>query len=132
MSKYLINIPYLEITDFDNEGNLINPKIPKDKTIIIFIQANYCGHCTMAKKALQDFADKYGQKGANIVYVATIQGDGENQGEKELRNKLQTFYKDFQGYPHYVLYKKGKRIFPKPENELKGRGVEHLKNFTGI
>ena len=46
-------IAYLTIKDFDSNGNLINPKL-KDGKVIIMIQANFCGYCTIAKPAFQE------------------------------------------------------------------------------
>jgi len=127
MSKYLTRpIAYLQVTDFDQSGNLINPEIPKDIPVVVAIMANFCGHCTMAKPAFQKFADQ----NKDIVFAATIQGDADNSmpGEQELKSKLNIFYPDFKGYPHYVLYKGGKRV-PK---QIKGRGVEELVEFINV
>ena len=53
---YLVSpIVYLESKDFTNSGTL---KHFKNKTCVIMIQANYCGHCTSAKPLFQKFADK--------------------------------------------------------------------------
>jgi len=121
-SKYLPKpVAYLQATDFDNNGNLINPEIPKDIPVVVAIMANFCGYCTQAKPAFKQFADE--NKGK--VFVATIQGDGQEEGESELQSKLNDFYPDFKGYPHYVLYKGGRQI-PK---QIKGRGVAELNEF---
>lgn len=97
---------YLVDTDFDNKGNLINKNIPLDKPVVIMIQANFCGYCTVAKPAFQEFAHKY----QNKVFCATIQGDGTEKGEPELSNKIKTIDPQFRGFPGYVLYRNGKYV----------------------
>lgn len=125
MTKYLTKpVAYLQIQDFDTRGNLINPNIPKDIPVVVKIQANFCGYCTMAKPAFQQFANQNQGK----VFAATIQADGDMPGEIDLKSKLNTFYPDFQGYPHYVLYKGGKRV----NKQIRGRGVNELVEFAGI
>ena len=105
MSKFL-NYPigYLQVTDFDANGNLINPNIPKDKKVLIMIQANFCGYCTKAKPDFQDLANE------GDVMCLTIQADGEEKGERELGEMLRTIDPSFKGFPHYVLYRGGKRV----------------------
>lgn len=121
--KYLTKpVAYLEVTDFDSNGNIVNPEIPRNVPVVVMVQGNFCGYCTQAKPAFQEFAEQNRGK----VFAATIQGDGEQSGEQELKKKLNTFYDDFQGYPHYVLYKGGKRV-PK---QIKGRGVVELTEFV--
>lgn len=122
--KYLSKpIAYLEDSDFDEEGNLVNPEIT-DETVVIMVQANYCGFCTLAKPAFQEFADKMNGK----VFVCTIQGDGDEKGEKELKSKINKWYPDFKGYPHYLLYKGGKRV----NKENRGREVVDLIEFSNV
>lgn len=125
MSKYLTKpIAYLQVTDFDDQGNLNIPNLPADMPVVVMVQGNFCGFCSQAKPAFQEFAENNRGK----VLVASIQGDGTEAGVPELQKKLNQFYPDFKGYPHYVLYENGK-IVPK---QIKGRGVEHLKEFAGI
>lgn len=114
-------IAYLVDSDLDQEGNLINPDIPKDKPVIIMIQANFCGHCTKAKPEFQKFAEK--NKGK--VFAATIQGDGKEKGEPELSKRLSNIFPDFRGFPEYVKYNNGK--FEGTHDG--GRSVEDLEKF---
>jgi len=121
--KYLYKpVAYLQASDFDSQGNLINPEIPKNVPVVVMVQGNFCGYCTQAKPAFQQFAEQNNGR----VFCATIQGDGQEEGEPELQKKLSKFYDDFQGYPHYVLYRGGKRV-PK---QIKGRGVGELNEFA--
>jgi thiol-disulfide isomerase/thioredoxin len=99
-------IGYLVNSDFDEDGNLINKKIPNNIPILIMIQANFCGYCSHAKPAFQEFANKNEGK----VFCATIQGDGKEVGEKELMKKIKKIDPSFRGYPSYVVYKNNKLI----------------------
>ena len=119
-----LNFPvrYLQISDFDQQGNLINPEIPKDKPVIIMIQSSGCGHCTTAKPAYQQFANQTEGK----VFVTTIQADGEMPGEKELGPLLQKIDPSFRGFPHYVGYKNGRKV----ATHEGGRSVQDLMQFA--
>jgi thiol-disulfide isomerase/thioredoxin len=125
MSKYLNKpVAYLEDSDFNSSGDLVNPLIPKDKAVVIMIQANFCGYCTVAKPDFQKFADITKDK----VFAATIQGDGKEPGEKALSNKIKLIQPDFRGYPDYVVYLNGKRV----DKKIEGRGVDDLINFSSL
>lgn len=119
--KYL-NKPvyYLQRDDFDSEGNLINPNIPKNIPTIIMIQAVFCGHCNTAKPAYQELANKMNGK----AFFTTIQGDGTEKGEEELGKMLDKIDSNFRGFPTYVAYYNGKR---KVHNG--GRSVSDLEKF---
>ena len=122
---YLIRpIAYLQNSDFDTNGNLDNSKIPKDKLVLIMIQASFCGHCTTSKPAFQEFADKNMDK----VFCATIQGDGNEKGERELAKRIEQIHPNFKGYPSYVLYKNNKRL----AIHTGGRDVKSLENFINM
>jgi thiol-disulfide isomerase/thioredoxin len=114
-------IAYLTIKDFDSNGNLINPKL-KDGKVIIMIQANFCGYCTIAKPAFQELAI---DNQATFICV-TIQGDGKESGEKELNDMIKKIDPTFRGFPSYVGYKNGKYI----KSHSGGRTKESLKAFA--
>jgi thiol-disulfide isomerase/thioredoxin len=114
-------IVYLVNKDFDTNGNLINPRL-KDKKVIIMIQAAFCGHCTNAKPAYQEFGDK----NQNKFIIATIQGDGTQLGEKELNQMLKKIDPQFRGFPAYVGYKNG--VYVKTHNG--GRSAQDLQMFA--
>ncbi|AHL67625.1 hypothetical protein DH26_gp138 [Chloriridovirus anopheles1] len=82
---------YLEAKDFTAKGKL---KHFKDKKCIIMAQANYCGHCTSAKPHFQQFAEKHPE-----VICLTIQGDGENEDEKQLIKTILKIKPSFQASP---------------------------------
>ena len=115
---YLVSpIVYLESKDFTNSGTL---KRFKNKTCVIMIQANYCGHCTSAKPLFQKFADKH------TVTCLTIQGDGDDAKDTEKMLAIVSKLKPgFQGFPDYLLFKKGKYV----EKEIKGRNEASLEEF---
>jgi thiol-disulfide isomerase/thioredoxin len=125
MSKYLNKpVAYLQDSDVDDEGNLINPDIPSDIPVVVILQANFCGYCTQAKPAFQDFANANEGK----VFCATVQGDGTEEGEANLSKKLNKMKESFRGYPDYVLYLNGKKV----DKEITGRGVSDLRDFAVI
>lgn len=109
---------YLESKDFTPSGNL---KHFKDKTCVVMVQANYCGHCTSAKPQFQKFAENN-----KSVVCLTIQGDGEEDPDVEKMVKLVTKIKpSFQGFPDYLLYKNGKFV----RKEINGRTEASLIEF---
>lgn len=114
-------VAYLTIKDFDTNGNLVNNEL-KAKKVVIMIQAGFCGYCTIAKPAFQDFAN---QK-QNIIFCATIQGDGKEPGEKELNDMIKKIDPTFRGFPGYVGYKNGKYV----KSHSGGRSVKDLENFA--
>lgn len=121
MAKFLNKpVGYLQVTDFDASGNLVNAQLPKDRNILLMIQANFCGFCTQAKPAFQDLANE------GEILCMTIQADGEEKGEKELGQMLDKLDSSFRGFPHYVLYRGGKRI----ATHDGGRSKEELKAFA--
>lgn len=121
-----LNYPvyYLEKGDFDSNGNIINPRVPRNKPVLLMIQAGFCGYCTQAKPDFQKFANDYSDK----VFVATIQGDGKEKGEIGISDILPNIRKDFRGYPDYVLFVNGQ---PQPK-QIKGRKYKDLVEFVGL
>jgi len=121
--KYLNKpVAYLVDSDFDNNGNLVNPEIPKDIPVLIMVQANFCGHCTHAKPEFKKLADENNNK----IFCATIQGDGQEKGEKELGQRLSNMFHKFRGFPEYMLYKNGKFV----KQHEGGRSSNELKEFV--
>lgn len=114
-------IAYVTINDFDSNGNIVNPKLKNGK-VIIMIQANFCGYCTIAKPAFQELAK---QNQSNFTCI-TIQGDGKEQGEKELNDMIKKIDPTFRGFPSYVGYKNGKYI----KSHSGGRNKENLLSFA--
>lgn len=133
-----LNYPifYLVKDDFDSDGNLINKNIPTEVPVVMMIQTTSCGWCTKAKPAYQKLADDHGYKinidqtknnkntGNELAFFTTLQPGGKVKGEKELQYLIPKIDKSFRGFPHYMVYYKGKRI-PYEGN----RSYEDLKNF---
>jgi len=100
-------VAYLDSSDFDDNGNIINQNIPQDdKPIFILIQANFCGHCRVAKPEFQQFAEN----NVNTFFCATIQADSEEPLVKDLQPKMNSIYPNLVGFPSYMIYYKRKRI----------------------
>lgn len=94
-------VRYLQRSDFDDEGNIINQEIlSSGKNTVIMMQAEFCGWCTKAKPAYQEFGNQY----ADQMFVTTTQSDGDIEGEKELGTILKKIDPKFRGFPSYVLY----------------------------
>ena len=122
MSYLNIPVAYLTDSDIDDDGNIVTPQIPAELPLLLMVQANFCGHCTTAKPALQEFAQKHGRD----VVVATIQADGKEPGEPELAQKLSKLYPNFRGFPEYMLFK-DKKFYKTHDG---GRSVEDLEKFV--
>ena len=116
-------VAYLEDEDFDSEGNLKINGIPKNKPVVVMIQAVFCGHCSTAKPAFQEFANNN-----ENVFCATIQGDGERDSEKKLARRLESIKPGFRGFPDYCLFIDGKR----QDKAIKGRREVDLVEFAGL
>lgn len=114
-------VVYLQADDFDQDGKLVNPNIPRDKPVMIMVQALFCGYCTKAKPDFQRFADDNQDK----VFCATIEADGSEPGEPELAKKIDQYFPDFLGFPHYEVFKNGERL----KSYSDGRDKKSLEAF---
>lgn len=118
MTYLVAPVIYLESKDFTASGNL---KHFKNKTCVIMVQANYCGHCTTAKPDFQKFAEKN-----KDVVCLTIQGDGDEPDVQNLVKLITKIKPSFKGYPDYFLFKSGKYI----QKEIEGRTEASLEEFV--
>lgn len=94
-----LNYPvmYLEVTDFDKDGNLINPQL-MNTPLFVFIMSSGCGYCTMAKPEFQKLAN------SGVVDCAVIQVDGERDTEKMLAPVVSKIYPgNLRGFPSYFI-----------------------------
>jgi len=94
------NVAYLEVDDFDSNGNLKsyvnNGKSGSPgKSVVLMAQGNYCGYCQQAKPAFEKFA----QTTPNIV-SATIVTDGE-PSEKAAAKFIKKWDPSHKGVPAY-------------------------------
>uniref|UniRef100_A0A6C0D1H8 Thioredoxin domain-containing protein n=1 Tax=viral metagenome TaxID=1070528 RepID=A0A6C0D1H8_9ZZZZ len=122
-SKYFQKIPYLQISDFNKNGEIINKQLLDSKLpIILLMQANYCHYCTVMKPAFQEVANKNNK---SIIY-ATIQIDGDQLGEKELSSVLKNIDKSFSGFPHICAFVNGKNV----KTYSGDRSVSSLQSFS--
>ena len=86
------------------------------------LQANYCGHCTTAKPAFQNFAGKH-----KSVACLTIQGDDDSNSSdvKKMIDLVIKLKPTFEGFPDYLLFKDGKYV----SREIGGRTETALEEF---
>lgn len=118
-------VAYLENDDFDEKGDLINPRVPRDIPVVVMVQANFCRHSAKAKPSFQKFADRNNGR----VFAATIQVDGKERNEPELGKRIREVIPKFRGYPQYCLYVDGQW----QDRKLKGEGSEEeLEKFAGL
>ena len=113
------NVPYLEISDFNSDGTL-RDLVGNGKCVVIMVQANYCGHCTVAKPEYEKVA-----KSTNKVIFATICIDG-TEDEQKASKFLQEWDKSYRGVPSYFGFDKNGR-FKKVHNN--GRDAKSLEKF---
>jgi thiol-disulfide isomerase/thioredoxin len=115
---------YLQRSDFDYNGNLINPLL-KNKKILIMTQADYCGHCTEAKPDFEKAA-QYMRNVSNKILFATIHADSKNPSEKDTMKIINKINPNFMGFPDYVVFVNGKR---RNDDGPKGRTSKHLIEY---
>lgn len=120
MSKYLINVPYLEDSDF-NQDNSLKPYVNKGKPCVVMVQGLFCGYCGKAKPAFQQVAQS-----TSDVVCATMQIDG-GPSEKTAAKRLAKIDPSYRGVPIYLGFgSNGKYI--KTHNG--GRDANSLKAFA--
>lgn len=117
-------IAYLEITDFNNKGEIINKEIPKDKKVIVMVQASWCGACSEFKPIYQKFADNHSDE----IFCATIQIDGDRESEKQLGKNLDKI-KKIKFIPEMLLFSDGscKKLLDK---KLSSKTEKSLEKFA--
>jgi thiol-disulfide isomerase/thioredoxin len=118
MSYLLSPVLYLEAKDFNSNLDL---KHFKNKTCVVMVQANFCGHCTSAKPHFQKFAEK---NKPNVVCL-TIEGDDNTPETEKLLNLVKKLKPSFGGFPDYLLFKNNKFV----QKEINGRTAEALEEF---
>lgn len=118
MSK-LVNIPYLEDSDF-NADNSLKPYVNKGKPCVIMVQGNFCGYCTQAKPAFQKLASLSG------VALCTLQIDGAPQ-EKAAAKRVSILDKSYRGVPTYLGFNaQGKYV----ATHKGGRDTASIESFA--
>lgn len=94
-NKYMPNIPYLEITDFNSDMSL-KPHVGKGKPVVCMAQGIFCHFCTQAKPDFIEFSKQSQGK----VAAVTIQIDS----EKDLNSLISNLDPNYQGVPVYLLF----------------------------
>lgn len=117
MPYLLPPVIYLESKDFTPSGNL---KYFKDKTCVVLVQSNNCGHCTVAKPHFQKFANNN-----KSVVCLTIEND-DNPDAKKMLDLVSQIKPSFEGFPDYLLYKNGKFV----NKEINGRTEASLEEYA--
>ena len=115
-------VGYLNREDIDNRGNIINKKLLKYKTIVLMLQANFCHYCSLAKPDFQEFASRH----SDDVLCLTIQADSDVFDQRNTIKTLIKIIPQFEGYPHYVLFKNGVMT----GKNIGGRSVKDLEMFV--
>lgn len=113
--KYLTRpVVYLENSDFDGEGNILD----KSKPVFIMIQSTGCGHCNHAKPVFHEFAVKNPH-----ILCATIQMDHPSMS-RDFHEKIDKIYPGLWGFPSYILHWNGRKV--KYEGD---RSYDDIKSF---
>ena len=111
-------IIYLESSDFDDTGNLINDiLLSTKKPVIVMIQSKNCGWCTQAK-------DPYISSASNNrgIIHSVIDVEADPDAAKEVSGKSP----NYKGLPHYMCYKNGKLV----SDVLENRDEKSLVKFA--
>lgn len=119
MSKLLINIPYLEQQDVNPDGSL-KDYVSQGKPVVVMVQGNFCGYCTQAKPAFQEFA-----KSTPNCMAVTIQSDG-GPSDKGASQNLSSVNKS-QGVPAFLGFNKQGKFVALHNG---GRDLASLKKFA--
>lgn len=115
-------VGYLNNEDIDDNGNIINKKMLKYKNIVLMLQANFCHYCSLAKPDFQEFANMH----PDHVLCLTIQADSDIFEQRNTAKKLIKNLPQFEGYPHYILFRDGKIT----TKNIEGRSVKDLESFA--
>lgn len=115
------NVAYLEIEDFDSDGNL-KPYVGQGKACVIMAQGSFCGYCQQAKPAFQKFANS-----SKNVVACSIEIDG-TQSERDAAKFLNKWDPQYRGVPHYIGFGKDGK-FKKVHNG--GRDTGSIIAFAG-
>ena len=119
MSKLLVNVPYLEISDVSQDGTL-KPHVGNGKPVVLLLQGNFCGYCTKAKPDFQKFASQ-----VQRVTAATLQSDG-GPNDSAAAQVLSSVVRN-SGVPAYAGFdSRGKFV----KMETGARSLDWLQDFA--
>lgn len=106
--EFLEVVKYLE--DFDFSGKTLLPSQGNNDVYIVMIFASWCGFCVKAFPEYYEFAKRVATEGNSNIQVCCIQADGDRESEQLLGKKLKDTIDGFRGFPHFCIYKNGKKI----------------------
>ncbi len=105
---------FLDQSDFD--GFQLTVPGCLQKTVVIMVMSENCGHCVRAKPAFEDFARLYSNE---CICCKVDVDDPRGQGF------LQKIGYRLQGVPDFLKFVKGKRVY----QDVSGRTVDHFIQF---
>jgi thiol-disulfide isomerase/thioredoxin len=116
MSKVMIDIPYLEIQDLNQDGSL-KSNVTQGKPTVVMIYASWCPHCTKAMPWFQKFA-----KDSEAVGVAVqLDSDVTSVGQA---GKLLSKISKSPGVPTFAIFSKDGKYL---RNHSGDRSYEAIK-----
>lgn len=119
-TKYMTDVPYLEDSDF-NPDHSLKPHVNNGKPVVVMCQGLFCGYCTKAKPAFEQFA-----KGSSNVVGATLQIDG-GPSEKAAAKRIPNWDPKYRGVPTYIGF--GSDGKPQAVHSG-GRDLNSLRSFA--
>lgn len=116
--KILKNIPYLEDEDLTDDGSIVAGAMIKlkNRPVLVMIQGNFCGWCTVAKPELQKLANEVG------FACATIQIDG-TESEKKAAAKANKAFPS-PGVPTFLVYDRNGKFVKAHDGERKADALK--------
>ena len=111
-------IIYLESSDFDDTGKLINDVLlSTEKPVIVMIQSKQCGWCNQAKVPYTSSAEKNRHIIHSVIDV---------EKNPDTAKKVSEISRNYRGLPHYMCYKNGELV----SDDIKGRDEDSLVKFA--
>jgi thiol-disulfide isomerase/thioredoxin len=102
-SEFNKYIPYLEVQDFDKNGNLL----VNGGNSVVLVWASWCPHCVHAKPEYAKAAKMVKSRGGPNLLC--LQHDGERDSEKKAMEVVSKAHK-VKGFPTVLLFKNGKMV----------------------
>ena len=119
-NKYLIEIPYLEDSDFNNDNSL-KSYVGQGLPVVVMAQGAFCGYCTKAKPAFKKFAEEN-----KNVRAVTLQIDG-GPTEKKAAKRISALDSSYRGVPTYLGFDKNGKYVGTHQG---GRDAKSLSSFA--
>lgn len=113
-------VPYLEDSDF-NPDNSLKPHVNMGKPCVVMVQGLFCGYCTQAKPAFEQFAHS-----SQAVKGVTLQIDG-GPSEKSATKRVQALDKSYRGVPTYLGFGSDGRY---QKTHSGGRDKQSIEQFA--